>query len=252
MRRIKLTDYIIRDDNLGKIITEGRAESGGVIQDIPLYTILDTHYKYIMEAMIQDNFFIVQDESYAVAKEIVYDQKVVGFAAYNYAPGMLVLELIYILPAYRGKNIFMMELNDTYQIFEKISKIILINLPNQYLIRTLLRNKLASHINDHLILTKIPLCFTIKDETEITDDEKQGFPEDLNIVGMKINSFIYDTRISAIVCPPFQLLSPPLDVDIRDFNALEQRLNIVDNHYFDDVCKELQDNNVDEMHWKKP
>lgn len=38
---IIMTDYIKRNDNKGKIITEGRAENGGIIKDIPLYTILD-------------------------------------------------------------------------------------------------------------------------------------------------------------------------------------------------------------------
>lgn len=248
---IIMTDYIKRNDNKGKIITEGRAENGGIIKDIPLYTILDTGYKYILEEMIKENFFILQDRSYAAVKEIVHDQKVVGFAAYDYTPNMLILEEIYILPEYRGKNIIIDELEDTLNLFQNIIKLIMINLPNQYVIKSLVKNKLAHYINDYLILSNVPFCFTIKEEDELTEADRNTLPEDLNPVGMKINSFIYDTRISAIVCPPLQLLSPVLDIDIRDFNALENRMKIVNNKYFQNICKELKDNNVDEMHWKK-
>lgn len=246
-----MTDYIIRNDNKGKIITEGRAENGGIIQDIPLYTILYTRYQYILEEMIKDNFFIIQDRSYAVVKEIVHQKKVIGFTAYDYAPQMLILELIYILPEFRGNNIMINELEDTLSLFANTINQIMINLPNQYVIKTLLKNNLAEKINDYIVMTSIPLCFTIKEESELTEEEKRGYPEDLNIVGMKINSYIYDTRISAIVCPPLHLISPALDTDIRDFQALKNRMEIVNNTYFKDICTELKAKNVDEIHWKK-
>lgn len=239
MKNKKYT-LIERPDNIGRII-QGQSETGEKIP-VPLIPTLAENYDYLLESLIQDRFFVDEKDEFAFIKEIVYENKVVGFSTWRYSNYAMILVLIYILPEYRGNNLLYDDLIDTSNVF---SMPVAIDCPNQYVIKSLIKNDLARYINDYLVISDILLSFQIQ---ELDDDLKKYAEEHENLVnpvGLITNSQIYDTNISAVVSLENEylpnLISPPLDVDIRDFDAMQKRFSFNPKEYFKKIKEDLDE-----------
>lgn len=239
MKNNKKYNLIKRTENIGRII-QVQSETGENIP-IPLIPILAEHYDYLLKSMLNDGFFVDENDEFAFIKEIVYENNVVGFSAWRYSKYAMILSLIYILPEYRGNNLLYGDLKDTESLY---SMPVAIDCPNQYVIKSLIKNNLARYINEYLVMSDILFCFKIQD----FDDNLKKYAEEhgnlKNIEGLIIISAIYDTNISAVVSLESEYLpnivSPPLDVDIRDFDAIQKRIKIDYGEYFEKIKEDLE------------
>lgn len=178
----------------------------------PLYDILTYEYPYILDRMLFDEFYIIQDREYDFVKEIVCEEKVVGFSALNYYNDSLIMELCYILPSYRNKGLFANEINI---LKEEFCEELWLDLPNRFAIESLIYNGLAVKINDFIVKSEVLLSF----RHPIFDN-------------VRLSTDIYDLRVCGSVDLNFYYLSPLLDVDIFCFDADKGRDRFVDEFYF--------------------
>ena len=181
----------------------------------PLYVILNYEYPFILKAMLLDGFFIVQDKTYDFVKEIVCEDEIVGFTALNFYEDSLIMELCYILPDFRGKGLFVDELNIIKKEFDRE---LWLDLPNRFAIESLIDNGLACKINEVVVKTSVFLTF-----------------HHPLIEGRRLSTCFYDLRICACVDLNNYFLSPLLDVDIFCFDADKRRDLFVDVDYFTDM-----------------
>ena len=132
-----------------------------LLSKICAYEYLDANYPLIIKHMLYDEFYIIQDEFYDVFYEITYENVVVGFIAGMFVENdtVLVCELCYILPEYRGRGLFCSALTALDDLFDVH---VWINLPNNFAIQSLINNNLALKLNRKLVLSKYPLSFTIE------------------------------------------------------------------------------------------
>lgn len=178
--------------------------------DYDLYTILNTYYPYIIAGMLKDDFYFIQDNVYDFFYEIKHDDKVVGFYVLNKYNNTLVLELIYILPEYRGNNLIYNEFNSMVELFNGLN--IVLYLPNKFVILNLLKNDLAEKITNTIVKTKIGLTY----------DKKKVY-------------YYYDLRLCAILNIKEFAISPLLSVDNDYFNAEQERNELFNDNYMQKV-----------------
>ena len=99
------TEFIIRNDNNPEIIHNDLSDYWDV------ESILKEKYGYIYEA-IQNEGFILENNLGDVFKEILFENKVVGFTFYELnSSTKFVLNEIYILPEFMGNSLFLLEIN---------------------------------------------------------------------------------------------------------------------------------------------
>lgn len=177
-----------------------------------LYSILNYEYPEILRSMLFDEFYILQNSKYDFVKEIRYMDIVVGFIALDYYDDSLIMKLCYILPDYRGKGLFVEELS---VIKDCLHNDIWLNLPNRFVIESLICNGFAEFVNDFLVKSSFPLSFV----HPLFDS-------------IRCVSFFYDLRVCAVVDFDYCLVSPLLDVDVFCFNADYYRSVLFDDFYF--------------------
>ena len=88
---MKNIDYLIRKDNTQKVyLTENT---------IDITPLLNETYPYIIDSIKKENF-ILNSEKCHLFKELVYENKVVGFCSYDFSREFMTAALnnIYILP----------------------------------------------------------------------------------------------------------------------------------------------------------
>ena len=99
------TKFIIRNDDNPKIIHNDLADY------LDVESILKKDYEYIYESILNEGF-ILENKLGDVFKEILFENKVVGFAFYELnSQTNFVLNEIYILPEFRGNSLFLLEIN---------------------------------------------------------------------------------------------------------------------------------------------
>lgn len=213
----------------------------------PLEWILKNEYDYIYEALMEERVFSVTDYTPTLFKEIVFEQKVVGFSCYDIGGDgeFYILKYIYVLPEYRGNNLLVADLTDTAKSFSDVGlKMIGVHMPNRFVMKSLVKRGLAVEINNHLIVSHIPLCIDIGSKEELTGLELEylmsvNFDIDEMESSMVI-TFLYDTDLCATVSPDFKLISGICDVDLRFDSELLQRRMVDPNYYFSELAKEVE------------
>ena len=117
-------------------------------------------------------------------KEIIYENEVVGFATYrpsNINESSLVMQYIYILPDYRGKDLLVEEIDEAASLFESS---ILIEYPSRAIVDVLIKHKLARVFNNRFVISRIPFIIpmvslsdanskVVREEFDMTD--KKGY-----------------------------------------------------------------------------
>lgn len=185
----------------------------------PLYDILANKFPVIMESMLNDDFFIIQDKCYDFIFFIIVDDEVIGFTASNIHEPIFLVELCYIVEEYRSKGLFkqhLMVLN------EYIDRVLCLYLPNRFAINSLIDNGLAEIEFSSIVRAKMLLSFT------------HPLHKD-NL----LYSYYYDLRLCGVIDLENEMISPILDVDLYCFNANIVREELLTVDYFRNVKKEL-------------
>lgn len=215
------TNYPMRENNTQKVyLTE---------DTLDITIILNENYPYINDSIKKENF-ILKSEKCNLFKELVLDNKVVGFCSYDFSREFMTAALnnIYVLPEFRGNKLFKDELEKTMIEHNKPS----IMEPTRFIIELLIRYGYAKKINDNIVASAIELI--VPGEHVISNKEIKNEEE--------LSTHFYDLNI----CSPIHLLdmnsciiaySLALNDDIIRYDCMENRSKINDD-YFKEI-KEL-------------
>lgn len=222
-------NIITREDNTQKVFLSENTLNVG--------EILNNHYVYLYESMHEENFLLKYDEC-NLFKELLYDNKVVGFCSYDFSRDFITAAInnIYVLPKYRGKNILLDELKRTMTEHNKPS----IMEPTRFIVELLIEYGLAKKINDSIVASSLEFIIPgthVLSNGEYDDEELSTHFYDLNICA---SIHILDLKNSHVA------YSAPLNEDIIHYDCLEQRGNI-DDEYFKSIIRLFEDNSVEFM-----
>ncbi|MBE6488669.1 MAG: hypothetical protein E7Z86_08140 [Methanosphaera stadtmanae] len=159
---------IIRNDFIAQVYTSND------IQFLETYTILETDYDYIIESM-QEEEFILENPYCNIFKELLYEDKVVGFVTYDLQNGVgdFSLNAAYILPKYRGNGIFFYELENVLINGNTLS----IYNPNHKIMEKLIEYDFARYLDSNLVASSISL--DIPTDKLLSNDNKLEVEDDL-------------------------------------------------------------------------
>ncbi len=222
-------NYLPRENNTQKVyLTE---------DTIDITDILTNNYQYIMDSIKEENF-ILKSEKCNLLKELVYDNKVVGFCSYDFSREFMTAALnnIYVLPEFRGNGLFIEELEKTMAEHNKPSIIE----PTRFLIELLIKYGYAKKISEHIVASAIELVVpgehVITNKEIINEEELSTHFYDLNICA-SIHLLDMDECIVAY--------SLALNDDIIHYDCIEKR-SAINDEYFREI-KELFLNKEDEI-----
>lgn len=208
-------NYLLRDNNTQKVfLTENT---------IDIKDILTENYNYIMNSIIKENFILKSDEC-NLFKELVYDNKVVGFCSYDFSREFMTAALnnIYILPEFRGNGLFLEELKKTMNEHHKPSIIE----PTRHIVELLIKYGFAKKINENIVASAIefivPGEHVLTNKKIINEEELSTHFYDLNICA---SIHVLDMNRCIIA------YSLPLNDDIIRFNCIEKRSEINDDYF---------------------
>lgn len=246
-----------RPDGLGKIYKYKTDENENILT-LPISELLKENYIYIYRAINKENFYITPDDSCFFFKEIIYENEVVGFATYrpsNINESSLVMQYIYILPDYRGKDLLVEEIDEAASLFESS---ILIEYPSRAIVDVLIKHKLARVFNNRFVISRIPFIIPM---VSLSDANSKVVREEFDMTdkkGYSKLSLVYDLDLCAVIglassdienmytedvtedddLNNYNTMSLPLRVDNEKFNCIEKRENesmIQDETYFKKV-----------------
>lgn len=222
-------DFLIRDNNTQKVfLSEGTLDVENILKD---------NYSYIYESMCSEKFILKYREC-NLFKELVFDNKVVGFCSYDFSREFITAALnnIYVLPEYRGNNIFINELLKTLEEHNKPS----IMEPTRLLVELLIKHGFACKVNESIVASAIE--FIIPGDHVISNGDYDN---------EELSTHFYDMNI----CASIHILdleknhiaySAPLNYDIIHYDCLESR-NDIDDDYFLKINEVFKKNDVELM-----
>ena len=229
-------DFIIRDDGLPVFYEADDSYA------FDTFAFLENDYNYILESINEEGFKI-ENPSCHIFKEILYDDKVVGFSTYETMNCVdeVSLNCIYVLPEFRGKQLFITEMKEmleefTVGIFE----------PTRFIIELLIKYGFAKRLTDNLVASGInldipPTSFSCNKITYHIDEDNL------------YSSNLYDTNICATIdlenisSPKTNIIfySRMLKDDMERYDCKSKRLDL-NKKYFDNI-KNVMINNSDEF-----
>ena len=190
--------------------------------------ILEDFYPYILDS-IKSEGHIVENSYGDYFKEILFEDKVVGFICYEQnAPACISLNEIYILPEFRGNKLFLNEILSVYRGgFE-----LFISQPTRNLVDILIHHRFAKKIHDNIVISAIafsipPHCIkSLNDSNDIDlDNIYASNVYDLNICATLILEDISTPGVCNIK------YSELLDDDCK-YNSVTKRRELLDYDYF--------------------
>ena len=137
-------NYLKRENNTQKVfLTEDTLNVGEILND---------DYGYICDSIKKEGFILKSHEC-NLFKELVFDEKVVGFCSYDFSREFLTAALnnIYVLPEFRGNGLFLSELLKTMEEHNKPS----IVEPTRLVVELLIGYGFAKRINDDIVASGI-------------------------------------------------------------------------------------------------
>ena len=133
-------NFLIREENIAKVyLSEG---------NLDVLDILNENYGYIVDSMHLEDFK-VKSLKCNLFKELVLDNKVVGFCSYDFSREFLTAALnnIYVIPEFRGNNLFLNELKTTMEEYNKPS----IMEPTRLIVELLIEYGFARIIDNDIV-----------------------------------------------------------------------------------------------------
>lgn len=207
-------DYIIKEDNTQNVFLSENA--------LDICEILQKYYKYLLDSMEHEDLILKYREC-NLFKELVYDNKVVGFCSYDFSREFITAALnnVYVLPEFRGNHIFLNELENTMVEHNKPS----IMEPTRLVVELLIKYGFASKINENIVASAIEFVIPgdhVYSNFDYDNDELSTHFYDLSICG---SIHILDIDKSHIA------YSAPLNYDIVNYDCLDNRNNIDDDYF---------------------
>ncbi len=254
-----------RPDGLAKIIGYQTDEDDEILT-VNIEDTLKDNYVYLERAVKKDNFYIEPKDSCFFFKEVLYDNEVVGFAAYrpsNTSEKSLVMQYFYVLDEYKDKVLIVEEIDEASALFESS---ILIEYPTKDIVESLIKHKLARVFNDRFVVSRVPFIIPmipIEDlengvlREEFIDDDKRGYKKvsliyDLDlcaVVGVASsdtdNTYTRDIKLDEENLNNYNVMSLPLRVDNNKYDCVTKRKNdpwLNDGTYFKKIDQIMQDN----------
>lgn len=217
---ISKINYVIRQDGPSLLSSESDWEV------MNLDSVL-VNYPYIIDSMVKDEYYIAND-CCSFFSEIVFKNKVVGFATYEIvdASSLRLLDA-FIMPEFRGNRLFFDELCK----MDFIASGLAILQPDRRVIDILLDFAFAKHVSENIVATAFPLHFN--EDDLLSSDEKTLFKN------VKATHF-YDLSLSsAVLCSGNEIFYHKLLEN--DAIAGYERAEL-DSAYFDNLCDFFNEN----------
>ena len=226
------TKFIIRNDDNPKIIHNDLSDY------LDVESILKKDYEYIYES-IQNEGFILENKLGDVFKEILFENKVVGFAFYELNSATnFVLNEIYILPEFRGNSLFLLEINILLAAGNSLS----ILQPTKNIVEILVHYGFAHKLSKNIVASAI--SFDFKNEDILSNSNEEFDNEQImssNIYDLNIRSSLLLMDIST---PGRNIIYYHQELE-NDFKEYGNRKSLTDS-YFNEI-KELFLQNSEEF-----
>lgn len=225
------TKFIIRDDDNPKIIHNDLSNY------LDIESILKKDYGYIYES-IQNEGFILENKLGDIFKEILFENKVVGFAFYELnSMTNFVLNEIYILPEFRGNSLFLLEITLLLSAGNRLS----ILQPTKNIVEILIHYGFASKLSENIVASAI--SFDFKNEN-ILSNSNEEFDEDQimssNIYDLNVRSSLFLKDVST---PGRNIIYYHEELE-NDFNQYGKRKSLNES-YFNEIKKLFLQNSED-------
>lgn len=208
-------DFLLRRDNIPEVyLSEGNMDVADILRQ---------NYGYICSSMLLEEFK-VKSPNCNLFKELVYDEKVVGFCTYDFSREFLTAALnnVYVMPEFRGSGLFLNELTSTMVEYNKPS----IMEPTRLVVELLIGYGFAKAIGEGIVASAIE--FIIPGEHVLSNGDYDSSEE--------LATHFYDLEICASIHfldldETHFAYSAPLNYDIIHYDCLEKR-NDMDDAYF--------------------
>lgn len=222
-------NIIEKEDNTQKVFLSENT--------LDVLEILQENYDYIYESMRQEGFNLKYGEC-NLFKELVFDNKVVGFCSYDFSREFITAAInnIYVLPEFRGNKLFLDEIRKTMEEHNKPS----IMEPTRFIVELLIKYGFACKINENIVASAIEFIIPgehVLSNIDYENDELSTHFYDLSICA---SIHILDLNKSHIA------YSAPLNHDILKYDCLDYR-NSMDDDYFKQISQLFKDNDVELM-----
>ena len=222
-------NIITKDDNTQKVFLSENT--------LDVLDILQKNYHYIFESMVEEGFSLKYNEC-NLFKELVFDNKVVGFCSYDFSREFITAAInnIYVLPEFRGNHLFLDEIKKTMEDHNKPS----IMEPTRLIVELLMDYGLARKVKGNIVASAIEFVIPgehVLSNTEYNNDELSTHFYDLSICA---SIHILDLNKSHIA------YSAPLNHDILKYDCIDCR-NKMDETYFSKISQLFRDNDVELM-----
>lgn len=223
-------EYFIREDNTQKVFLSEDA--------FDVIDILKTHYPYICDGIKQEEIILKSHEC-NLFKELVHDNKVVGFCSYDFSRQFITAALnnIYVLPQFRGNGLFLQELQKTMVEYNKPSIIE----PTHLVVDLLIEYGFAKKVSDNIVASSIE--FIVPGSHVLSNGSYEHTEE--------LSTHFYDMNISASIHfldmdNGTIAYSSPLNYDIINYDCIEAR-DSIDDDYFNEIRDFFIDNGLEIM-----
>lgn len=215
------TKFIIRNDDNPKIIHNDLSDY------LDVESILKKDYEYIYES-IQNEGFVLENKWGDVFKEILFENKVVGFAFYGLNSATnFVLNEIYVLPEFRGNSLFLLEIYILLAAGNKLS----ILQPTKRIVEILIHYGFAYKLSENIVASAI--SFDFKNEDILSNSNEEFDDEQImssNIYDLDIRSSLLLMDIST---PGRNIIYYHEELE-NDFNEYGKRKSL-NNSYFNEI-----------------
>lgn len=223
---------IIREDNIGKIISED-----AMLDAVDIEETLRSKYIYLYNSIKETNYKLKVNHC-TYFKEIVFKKKVVGFFAYTITNSVTNLSLIasYILPEFRGKGLFFDEINKIFEEGKELS----IYYPPFFIMELLVKYGFAKTIDEKIIASSIKIDIPSNTISNIFGTDES----DLN--DLIFTSYLYDSELCGFLIIPEEnsdilYLSNYYPEDDKKHSCSEKREKL-DDSYIEEIKNTLKDN----------
>ena len=220
------TEIISKDDNTQKVFLSE--------DTIDVVDILQNNYPYIYESILKEEFILKYDKC-NLFKELLFENKVVGFCSYDFSREFITVALnnIYVLPEFRGNNIFIDELKKTMKEHNKPS----IMEPTRLIVELLIEYGFAVRINDDLVASAVELV--VPGEHVLSNGVYNGEELSTHFYDLSICSCIHILNIKS----SYIAYSSPLNYDIIHYD----NVGCVDEEYVNNLVYFFENNDVELM-----
>ena len=226
-------DYIIRKNNEESVIPNFE---GKILSDV-----LKRNYGYIYESM-KVNDYNIRFEEYSLFTELVYEEKVVGFATFLIPQASaLCLTETYVLPDFESENLL---LNSFLMLMSSGAGLSILE-PTRDVVEFLIENSFATKLTESIVTSAI--SFDMLENDIVGNYNLNGITPSTNLYDLNLCSPIFLYNISTPgVCEIFYLYVIPSDD--KKYNCSEFRNSINFDEYFKNIKKSFLENSEEFNH----